>query len=139
MNIMKKKLVTTSLILFLVPTILFSMLYSVMRYTIYNAGEDYSQQIIGGWEGTQYLSSKQLHPCDKHDSIVMFFDENSVEINGTLIKEGKYEYKWDTGSIAKVDIDGEKYIFVFSINSLGQLKVAINAMDYIITFNRVDA
>ena len=75
--------------------------------------------------------------CEK--SITLLFDENSVQINGTLVEAGKYDYKWDTGSIAKVDIQGEKYIFVFSINSLNQLKVTINAMDYIITFNKVDA
>lgn len=136
---MKKKIILTSFILFLVPTILFSVLYGVMRYTIYNTGEDYSQQILGEWEGTQYISSKQLHPCDEEKSITLFFDENSVQINGTLVEAGKYDYKWDTGSIAKVDIQGEKYIFVFSINSLNQLKVTINAMDYIITFNKVDA
>ena len=136
---MKKKIIITSLILFLVPTILFAVLYGVMRYAIYNTGDDYSQQIIGNWEGVQFLSNKQLQPCDESNAISLLFDENTVEIGGTLVKTGKYEYKWDTGSIAKVNIDGEKTIFVFSINSIGQLKVTINAMDYIITFNKVGA
>lgn len=110
-----------------------------MSYFIYNTGEDYSKQIIGEWNGVQYVQNKQLYPCDDETSIDLVFTEDTISISGTLLESGDYSYKWNTGSIAKVDYRNEENcIFVVSINSINQLKVTINSMDYIITFNRND-
>lgn len=135
---MKKKILITSLVLVIVPTILFSILYGVMVNVIYNSGEDYSQEVIGEWTGTQYLKNKQLTACDDDECISLIFDEDYIYVDGTILEPGNYSYKWDTGSIARVKYKNEDTIFVISINSIGQMKVIINSMDYIITLSEAD-
>ena len=136
--VMKRKIVITSLILVIVPSILFAILYGIMSYVIYNTGEDYKEEIKGEWTGVQYLSNKQLFLCDESNNISLKFEDEKIYIDGTVMQPGEYSYKWNTGSIAKVDYMGEDCIFVISINSIDQLKVTINSMNYIITFDRID-
>lgn len=136
---MKKKIVITSLILVIVPSILFSILYGVMTHVIYNSGEDCSEAVLGEWAGIQYLTDKQLNMCDDDTAIGVTFEENCLVITGNLLEPGTYDYSWDTGSIARVKYNNEDCIFVLSVNSIGQLKMTINSMDYIITFNKVVA
>ena len=109
-----------------------------MSYVIYNSGEDYSEEIIGDWVGVQYLENKHLTACNEENSIELSFEKDSIHIDGTLLKPGDYSYKWDTGSIARVNYNGEDCIFVVSINSIKQLKVTINSMNYIITLKRAE-
>lgn len=136
---MKKKIILTSLILVLIPTLLFSILYGVMYYVIYHTGEDYSDQVIGEWEGVQFLADKQLFPCNDDQKIGLEFTEDTVSITGTILTPGEYTYLWNTGSIAKVNYADGDCIFVVSINSIDLLKVTINSMNYIITLKRNDA
>ena len=136
---MKKKIVITSLILILVPSVLFSVLYGFMSYVIYHSGEDYSEQVIGEWVGIQYLDNKQKIAFDESNYIILNFDKDTLHIEGTLLEAGDYNYKWDTGSIARVTYNNKDCIFVISINSLQQLKVTINAYDYIITLTRAES
>lgn len=133
---MKKKIVITSLILVLIPSILFSILYGIMSYVIYHGGEDYSEKSIGNWKAIQYISEKQLYPCNEERSFSLEIKENKMVISGNLLKPGEYDYKWDTGSIAKINYGDEKLIFVVSINSIDQMKITINSMNYIITLER---
>lgn len=135
---MKKKILITSLILVIVPTILFSILYGIMVNVIYNSGEDYSQEVIGEWAGVQYLKNKQLTACNDDECITLTFDKDYIYVDGTILEPGNYSYKWDTGSIARVKYKNEDTIFVISINSIGQMKVTINSMDYIITLSKAD-
>ena len=135
---MKKKILITSLILIIVPTILFSVLYGIMVNVIYNSGEDYSQEVIGQWSGVQYLKSKQLILLGEEEYLDLTFDEEYIYIDGTILESGKYPYQWDTGSIARVQYKDQDHIFVISINSIGQMKIAINSMDYIITLGKAD-
>lgn len=135
---MKKKILITSLILIIVPTILFSVLYGIMVNVIYNSGEDYSQEVIGQWSGVQYLKSKQLIPLGEEEYLDLTFEEEYIYIDGTILESGKYPYQWDTGSIARVQYKDQDHIFVISINSIGQMKIAINSMDYIITLGKAD-
>lgn len=133
---MKKKIVATSLILVLIPSLLFSVLYGIMYYVIYHGGDDFTAQAAGSWHAVQYLSDKQLYPCSEEKCLGLEVREDSLTVTGTLLTPGDYSMKWDTGSIMRVQYGDEELIFVVSVNSLGQMKITINALHYIITFER---
>lgn len=133
---MFKKTVMSSLIIIIIPTILFGLVYSIMLFTVNNDATNYRNEIQGVWSGVQYYLNGEKQACNEIDSIYMKFTDNEICISGTVLPEGTYDYTWSGGKTIFMTVNDEEIMFSLSINSQKQLKINIDEWKYIITLQK---
>ena len=73
-----KKIVLSSIVIVLIPTLVFLPIYALMVHTANTGLEDYSDDIPGKWRAFQYYYESERYVCDEEHSMQMQLTGNSI-------------------------------------------------------------
>lgn len=131
-----KRIVTTTLILIIVPIILFVPIYFFMSHSASVNAKDYSNEIIGNWEAFQYYQGSERYVCDDTNNMLLGITADQLIVSGTVLPKSKTTYQWYTGTAVSFNRNGENIIFYFSLDAKGVLKLTVDDNSYIILLRR---
>jgi len=132
-----KKLVLTSLILILVPTLLFLPAYGYLIYTANTNAHDYKEDVQGQWEAIQYYYGKDRVACKDDIWMKITFDEDTIVIDGTVLPATESKLFWESGTSLSFEANGEKMLYLLSFDAQNNLKIIIDGTPYIIVLRRI--
>ena len=131
-----KRFLLTSLILILVPTMLFLPVYLyLVVYSIENA-QDYSDDVQGEWSAFQYYYESQRVACNDEKYMSITFEDNTITIEGTVLPETETGFTWQGGTSLTYTADGTTYTYLISFDSNNNLKIVVDGTSYIIMLRR---
>ena len=131
-----KKLILTSLILVLVPTLLFLPAYLYLVYTAIHDAPNYADDVQGEWTAIQYYYENQRIACKDDIWIKMCFEDDSITVDGTVLPSFTSKFTWEGGSSLSFEANGEKYLYLISFDNNNNLKIIIDDTDYIVVLRR---
>ncbi len=127
-----KKILLTSIILILVPTLIFLPAYIFLIHTTAANAKDYSEDIQGQWEAIQYYHENERVACKDGIWITITFEGNRIKIDGTVLEKTEAEFTWEGGTALSFEAQGEKVMYLLSFDNNGNLKIVIDNTPYII-------
>ncbi len=131
-----KKIVLTSLMLILVPALLFVPVYILMIYRANTSLMDYSDDIIGKWDAFQYYYENERFVCNEDNWISIAVTDDSVAIEGTLLPVTDTTYTWLSGTSLSYETDNQTITLFISFDTQNNLKVIVDDTSYIILLRR---
>lgn len=131
-----KKILFTSFILVLIPTIIFVPIYALMYYTANSNVKDYTDDIIGNWEAFQYYYEAERFVCDETDNLTVKINDKAIQISGSILENIETSYTWISGTALSYEVDGNIITMFFSFDSRGNLQIKIENTSYIILLRR---
>lgn len=131
-----KKIIVTSLILVLVPTMLFTPFYIYLIYSSLANSYDYAANIEGKWIGMQYYYGSERVACKEENRIDMAFDADTITVSGDVLPEAKTAFSWKDSSTLEYQVDGETFTFLLSFDANHYLKIIVDGTPYIILLRR---
>ncbi len=133
---MKKKIILTTLILILVPTVIFAPVFGLLIYTATNNAKNYVDEVMGNWTAIQYYYEKERIVCNEDNFINVNFGDETIAIEGTVLKEVETTFTKESGTMLSYEVEGEKYTFILSFDVNNNLKIVIDGTSYIILLRR---
>ncbi|MSC86285.1 hypothetical protein GKG40_20710 [Eubacterium sp. BIOML-A1] len=121
-----KKIAITSIILIIIPALLFVPLYIIISITAAHNDIDYSRDVIGTWEAFQYYEDSKMFVCDDENALVLDLTVDSLSVigTGTILKNvDSIDYKWTSGVSISYQSDMSETILFVSFNSRGNLQI----------------
>ena len=131
-----KRILTTSLILIIVPVILFLSIYLFMVHSASVNAKDYSTQLLGSWVAFQYYQGSERYVCDEINNISIEITNDEVIVLGSVLPQSKTSYQWYSGTAISFNRDGENVLFYFSLDDKGILKLTVADSSYIILLRK---
>ena len=131
-----KRILTTTLILIIVPIILFIPIYFFMSRSASVNAKDYSNDIIGNWEAFQYYQGSERYVCDNANNMLLEITAEQLIVSGTVLPKSKTSYQWYNGTAIRFNRNGENIIFYFSLDAKGVLKLTVDNNSYIILLRK---
>lgn len=134
-----KKLLYTSIVIILVPSLIFIPLCIVISMNAEKNMVDYSKDIMGTWNAFQYYAGKDLIVCDSENSLTLTFDGESISVSGNdtiLTNIDNCEYKWNGPVTVTYSIDNKTIELFISFNSHGNLQVKTSDGEYTILLRK---
>lgn len=131
-----KKIFITSLILVLVPCLLFSVVYGYLIYMTSANAQDYSDDILGQWEAIQYYYGSDRIACKDDVWINIAFDDSTVTIDGTVLPAQTADYEWEGGTSLTFQSETQTVRYLISFDNHNNLKIIIDDTSYIILLRR---
>lgn len=131
-----RKIVLTTLVLILVPTLLFVPVYILMIYTVNTSLVDYSDDVIGRWDAFQYYYENERFACNEDNWISIAIAEDSVTIEGTILPITDTTYTWLTGTSLSYETENQTITLFVSFDTQNNLKVIVDDTGYIILLRR---
>lgn len=136
-----KKLAFTSIVLVIIPTLLFIPLCILISNSAAHNNVDYSQDVLGTWEAFQYYADSEMFVCDKENALTVVFDADSLSVLGTgtiLNRVDSIGYTWTSGvSLSYTFGESETRIFV-SFNTRGNMQIKTDDGKYTILLRRAE-
>ena len=136
-NKMVKKVFLSSLIIIIVPSLLFLLLYSYMWFSVKNLDDTYKEDILASWKATQYYEDNQLIACNDEKEIIFIFEKDKVTIKGNVIENNTYNYRWKGRNTIVLVSTQEEIEVTISMENKDELKLSVNQWNYIITLEKV--
>lgn len=131
-----KKILWTSLLVVLIPTLMFAPLYGLLIHTTQTSLSDYRSDVIGSWEAIQYYENKQRIACDDTHNMQITFDDDHILIEGTILPRTDSEIEWKSGTSLFVNLDGSQTVFYLGFDNFNNLKVTVGADGIIVLLRR---
>ena len=131
-----KRFFLTSLILILVPTLLFLPLYCYLLYTSVVEAEDYSEVVEGKWDAFQYYYGNERVVCKDETYLSITFAGDTITVEGTVLPEYKGAFTWDGGTSLSYEVGGESYVYLLSFDTNNNLKIIVDDTPYIILLRK---
>ena len=131
-----KKILLSSIILILVPTIIFVPIYALMFYTANSNVKDYTDDVIGDWEAFQYYYEKERFVCDETNNLTIKISNQEINILGSVLANTKTSYTWKSGTALSYEVDGDVVTMYFSFDDKNNLEVKMEGTSYIILLRR---
>ena len=131
-----KKIIVTSLILILVPTLLFAPVYIFLIYSAMANNVDYAADVQGNWTGIQYYYGSERVACKEENRIDMSFDADTITVSGNVLPEAMTTFSWKDNSTLEYQVDGEAFTFLLSFDANHYLKIIVDGTPYIILLRR---
>lgn len=131
-----KSVLWTSLLLVLIPALMFAPLYGLLIRTAGTSLADYRGDVVGTWEAIQYYDGKDRIACGAERNMGMTFGEDSLRIWGTILPETDTQIEWKSGTSFFVDMDGERTVIYLSFDSFNNLKLNVGADGIIVLLRR---
>lgn len=131
-----KSFLLKTLILILVPTIIFVPVYAILISASITNSKDYSEIVQGQWNVFQYYYENQRIACNADIWMTVKFDDKSIVVDGTVLPKTETEVTWISSSSLKYDVDGETYTFLLSFDSNDNLKIVVDGTSYIILLRK---
>ena len=131
-----KKILLTSLILVLVPTLVFLPVYIFLIHTAVFGAKDYSEDIQGKWSAFQYYYESERVACNDENYMSITFDGDTIAVDGTVLPEVETEFTWNGGASLSYDAGGESFTYLLSFDNNNNLKIIVDGTSYIILLRR---
>lgn len=131
-----KKILWTSLLLVLIPTLMFAPLYGLLIHTAQTSLADYRSEVTGSWEAIQYYENKQRVPCDEEKQMQITFMEDRIRINGTILPQTESAIEWKSGTSLFMTLDGEQTVLYLGFDNFNNLKITVGADGIIVLLRR---
>lgn len=133
-----KNFLLTTLVLVLVPTIIFVPVYALLIYNFKVNVKDYFNDVQGRWNALQYYYENQRVACDEDVWMLITFDEDAILVDGTILPEIESTCIWN-GSSLSYEVDGATTTFLLSFDSNNNLKIVVDDTPYIIILRKSEA
>lgn len=133
---MKKKIILTSLIIILIPFILFLPPYVALIYSTTVNSVDYSADIPGKWDAYQYYYESQRIACNEETWMSLTVENNKLTLEGTVLPETECEFKWLSGTSISYESNEKINVFHLSIDEKGNLKLVTENDGYVIMLRK---
>lgn len=133
---MKKKILLTSLMLILVPALMFVPMYAVMIYTANTGLEDYSDDVLGQWDAFQYYYENERFVCGDGNNMCITITEENICIDGTVLSPVDTTYSWISGTALSYEADGQSVTLFLSFDTRNNLKINVGDSSYIILLRK---
>ena len=121
-----KKVFKLSIVLVIIPTILFIPFCILILYYANQNVVDYSQDVIGTWDAFQYYDNGEMFVCDEEREMRLVFEVDTLSVCGSgmiLENTDNTDYTWKSGvSLVYPTTDGEKVLFI-SFKSHGNMQI----------------
>ncbi|MBO5867824.1 MAG: hypothetical protein J6Q54_02815 [Oscillospiraceae bacterium] len=131
-----KRVILTTLIILIVPCLMFLPIYGYLIYTANVNAKDYRQEIQGDWETIQYYYEGQRVACNEESWMHLTFGEDTLSVRGTVLPETDTACTWESGCAVSYEQDGEKVSFLLSNDAHNNLKIIVDGTSYIILLRR---
>ena len=132
-----KSLAITSLLLVLVPALIFLPVYVYLLHTAEANAQDYSDDIQGSWSAFQYYHGNERVACNDEDYMRIKIDGDVITVEGTVLPETVSTFSWDSGtSLTYETAQGESFTYLMSFDSGNNLKIIVDGTSYIILLRR---
>ena len=131
-----KKIIATTLILIIVPIILFVPIYVFMSHSAADNAKDYSNEILGNWEAFQYYQGTERYVCNDTNNMLLEITADQLIVSGTVLPQSETSYQWYNGTAISFNRDGKDIIFYFSLDGKGILKLTVADSSYIILLRK---
>ena len=133
---MKKRIILTSLILVLVPTLLFTPFYIYLISFSLDNTRDFSEDIQGQWTAIQYYHGSERVACNENNHISLSFDEGIITVSGNVLPETKTAFSWVDGTTLTYETGGEQFTYLLSFDANDHLKIIVDGTPYIILLRK---
>lgn len=133
-----KKILLSSLLIILVPSLMFLPVYLLMLHTANTSLEDYSDDVLGKWSAFQYYYESERFVCDDEHSMTLEITDSDLVLDGNILPPVKAPYVWQSGSAVSFDSQGKETTFFFSFDSHGNLKISLEGTSYIILLRKME-
>ena len=132
-----KRILLTSVLVGLIPTLMFVPLYGLLIHTAQTSLADYRSEVIGSWEAIQYYENKQRVACDEDKNIQITFTEDHIQIDGTVLPRTDSDIEWKSGTSLFVTLDGERTVLYLGFDNFNNLKITVGADGIIVLLRRI--
>lgn len=132
-----KRILLTSVLVVLIPTLMFVPLYGLLIHTAQTSLADYRSEVIGSWEAIQYYENKQRVACDEDENIQITFTEDHIQIDGTVLPRTDSDIEWKSGTSLFVTLDGERTVLYLGFDNFNNLKITVGADGIIVLLRRI--
>ena len=132
-----KRILLTSVLVVLIPTLMFVPLYGLLIHTAQTSLADYRSEVIGSWEAIQYYENKQRVACDEDKNIQISFTEDHIQIDGTVLPRTDSDIEWKSGTSLFVTLDGERTVLYLGFDNFNNLKITVGADGIIVLLRRI--
>lgn len=136
-----KKLVFTSIVLIVIPTLLFIPLCILISYSATHNNVDYSQDVLGTWEAFQYYADSEMFVCDDENALTIVFDVDSLSVLGTetiLNRADNTDYIWTSSVSISYTLGESKTRIFISFNTRGNMQIKTEDGRYTILLRRTE-
>ena len=132
-----KSLIITSLILILVPSLIFLPVYFYLVHTSTVNAKDYRDDLQGSWSAFQYYHESERVACNDEEYMRINIDGETITVEGTVLPETTSHITWDSGtSFTYETAEGESFTYLLSFDSGSNLKIIVDGTSYIILLRR---
>lgn len=127
---MTKKLILSSLIIIIVPTVLFLIVYAWLSIVASRYNVNYSGAVVGKWTTIQYYFGKEKIVCNEDNKVSVYITENTITISGDGVPTLDGNYTWKTGEVMETIYQDEPVLIRVSFDSNNYLKLKFVNPDY---------
>ena len=131
-----KKLVLTSLILILVPTLFFTPVYIHLIVSSLENVHDFTEDVQGGWTAIQYYHGSERVACNEEHHISISFEGDVITVSGNVLPESRTAFSWIDGTTLTYEVNGETFTYLLSFDANNYLKIIVDGTSYIILLRR---
>lgn len=131
-----KKILFASIILVLIPTIIFVPIYALMFHTANSNVKNYTEDIIGNWEAFQYYYESERVVCDDNNNLTLEVTDQTILVSGSILKNTDTHYIWKSGTALSYDVEGDTVTMYLSFDAKGNLQIKIEDTSYIILLRK---
>lgn len=131
-----KKIFITTLVLILVPTLIFVPVYALLIYTYTTNIKDYSDDVLGRWDAYQYYYDNERVACNENTWMSIDIGNDYIIIDGTILPKTDSTYSWSSGTSFNFDTNGETTTFFLSFDAQNNLKIIVDDSNYIIMLRK---
>ena len=131
-----KRILLTSLVLFLISALLFAPVYGLLIYTVNNNAVDYSGEVGGSWKVFQYYKGNERVVCNEEVYMNLTLTEDNILVEGTVLPEVDTSYTWNNGTSFSYECEGSTMTFFLSFDTNNNLKITTSDSGYILLLRR---
>lgn len=130
-----KKIIITSLLILLVPSVLFFPIYFLMMHEIHNA-EDNVGELYGQWQAFQYYAGADRVVCDEEHTITVTLDADHLSIEGSVLPAVSADCEWEGQRMIRYEQAGGEAQLFLTLDDEGRLKITTEDPVYTILLRR---
>ncbi len=136
-----KKLAITTILLILIPTLLMAPLYLWMSKSASEHVIDYTQDVIGTWNASQYYAGKELIVCDEEHALGMIIESDTITVTGSetvLENVNEKPYIWKSKVSISYEDSNKTVNLTVSFNARGNLQLKTEDGQYTILLKKAE-
>ena len=134
-----KRIILASIILILVPTMIFVPVYALMYYQANTNVKDYTDDVIGRWEAFQYYHEAERIVCDETNNLSICFDQQEIQVSGSVLENTQTSYSWNGGTSLSYKVNDDVVTMFLDFDSKNNLQIKIENTSYTILLRKAES